>query len=143
MPRQVIDLSFMETEVMLVVEHSTGVIYINQVGGVGCARPEIEGALAPVDLREADVQRIMGLPYVPGRGLQADNADAIDAILISNVGGRHLRVDRERLHESYEAWVFVVGQVDDFSSDWFQRDYAGSVFGFGTVKGVLTWPNSD
>jgi uncharacterized protein DUF6210 len=143
MPRRFIDLSFMDLEVMFVVEHSSGVIYGNQVGGVSCAREELEGVLAPLHISDADARRIMELPYAPGHGLSVEHADAIDAILSTNPGGRFLRVDRESLHRSLEAWVFVVGDTDSYPADGLYRDYMGSVFGFGAVKGVLTWPNSD
>lgn len=143
MTKRFIDLSFMGLEVMFVVAYPSGVIYGNQVGGVSCAREKLEGVLAPVYFSDDDAKRIMDLPYAPGHGLSVELADAIDAILNANLATRHLRVDRDSLDKSLEAWVFVMGQTDVYPSDLMYRDYMGSVFGFGAVQGVWTWPNSD
>jgi len=144
MARRTIDLAFMPDEVMLLVEHASGVVYRNQVGGVICWQAEIEGVLAPINLGQDIVERIMGLPYPPGHHVTAEIADALDAALASDPGGRYLKVDRARLHESLEAWVFVVADTqEDPPYHLLGPDYFGAVFDFGRVSGVLTWPNSD
>ena len=58
MMRRTIDLAAMPDEVMLLVEHASGVVYRNQVGGVTCWQAEIEGVLAPIDVGREIVERI-------------------------------------------------------------------------------------
>lgn len=129
---------------MLLVEHASGVVYCNQVGGVTCWQAELEGVIAPIDISQASAERIMRLAYPPRRGITAEIADAIDAALARELGARYLKVDRARLGESLEAWVFVVAETQDDTADRLRGpDYFGAVFGFGRVSGVLTWPNSD
>ncbi|NVB82480.1 MAG: hypothetical protein HOV81_29140, partial [Kofleriaceae bacterium] len=60
--RKIIDLYSMPVEVMLVLEHPSGVYYENQVGGLVCARAELEGVLVPFDLHTDGEQQIMNLP---------------------------------------------------------------------------------
>jgi hypothetical protein len=144
MSQLTISLSFMPYDLMLVLEHRSGVTYKNQVGGVTCWQAELEGVLAPIDLGDEDVVRIMDFPYKPGRGLGVEHADAIDAILAANPPTRHVTVDRGRLAESLEAWVHVtVATEDETPSGLLGPSYFGAAFGFGKVKGVLTWLNSD
>lgn len=65
------------------------------------------------------------------KSLVTDDADAIDNVL--NECGVPLRVDRDRLGDSYEAWVHVVilNNGDDLLT------------AFGDHKAVLTWRNCD
>jgi hypothetical protein len=144
MTQPTISLAFMPHEVMLVLEHPSGVLYRNQVAGVLCWQAEIEGVLASVDFSDADTERIMTLPWQPTRGITSDLADAVDSVLAAAPRARYLKVDRARLQESAEAWVFVIADtpsdVTEFSPG---MDYFGSIFGFGITTGVLTWPNSD
>lgn len=144
MSQLTISLSFMPYDLMLVLEHRSGVIYRNQVGGVTCWEAELEGVLAPLDLGDKDVERIMDFSYKPGHGLSVENADAIDAILAANPPTRHVTVDRDRLAESLEAWVHVIVATEDESANGLLGpNYFGAALGFGTVKAVLTWLNSD
>jgi hypothetical protein len=144
MAQRTIDLACIPNEVMLLVEHVSGVVYRNQVGGVTCWQAELEGVLAPIDVSRANVERIMGLPYPPRHGITAEIADALDEALAGQPGTRYLKVDRARLHESLEAWVFVVAATQDDTPDHLLGpDYFGAIFGFGRVSAVLTWPNSD
>lgn len=143
MQKNKISLYDMPREIMLVIEHPSGVLYSNQAGGVVCAQPEIEGVLAPIDLGPENVERIMRLDYGAGSGLEVELADAIDEVLSSESGARYLRVDRARLEESMEAWVFVVASTPTDTVLQLEGPYWGAAFGFGDAKGVLTWHNSD
>jgi hypothetical protein len=133
----------MPVEVMLVLEHPSGVHYENQVGGVVCARVTLEGVLVPIDLYSDAVHEIMNLTYDAGQGITAEAADAIDRALAPSPGARYLKVDRARLSESWEAWVFVVADIPESSDHQLQGPYSGAPRGFGRSTGVLTWPNSD
>lgn len=134
----------MPDEIMLIVEHPSGVIYENQVGGVVCFPGEQEGVLAPVDVARATVEAVQNLPYRQGaEGISSEIADAIDALLAAESGARMLKVDRERMQESWEAWVYVQIDAPRTTVHKLGDGYFGSVYGFGSARGVLTWPNSD
>lgn len=143
MQKRRISLYDMPHEIMLVVEHPSGVLYGNQAGGVVCMQPEIEGVLAPVEVWPENVERIMNLDYGAGRGLEPELADAIDAVLAVEPSSRYLRVDRARLKQSMEAWVFVLIDSPADTTDQIAGPHFGALLGFGATKGVLTWPNSD
>lgn len=65
--------------------------------------------------------------------LTPDLADGVDAALAAEPDTRCARVDRSRLNDSHEAWVYV--DLDGAATDLLR--------GFGRSKAVLTWPNSD
>jgi hypothetical protein len=131
-------------EIMLVVEFSSTVRYRNQVGGVVCASEELEGVLAPIDLSDGAVERICDLPYPNGtQGISVEIADTIDSILKSEPCAAFLKVDRERLEDSWEAWVYVMIEAPRDPDPNRADRYFGSIFGFGSCRGVLTWQNSD
>ncbi len=133
--------------IMLVVEYPSGVRYSNQVGGVVCALPTLEGVLVPIEIADEAVEQVMALPYMQGRqGIDTAIADAIDAVLARmTVRRTWLRVDRAQLDESWEAWVHVLvdSTPPDSASIDSDPDYGGTILGFGPSRGVLTWPNSD
>ncbi|WP_104986299.1 DUF6210 family protein [Sorangium cellulosum] len=131
-------------EIMLVVEHPSGVVYQNQVGGVVCWQAELEGVLSPLDVSDDTVQRIQKCPYLSGReGISAEIADTIDTLLASEPGARFLKVDRTRLGKSWEAWVYVLIDSPESREADTASTYYGPIYGFGVARGVLTWPNSD
>ena len=144
MTQLTISLFFMPYNAMLVIEHASGVVYRNQVLGVLCRQAELEGVLAPVDFSDADLERIMNLPYEPRSGFAEHLADALDEIFAAAPRARYLKVDRARLQDSSEAWVFVLIDTPADRTEFVPgMDYFGSMYGFGPVRGVLTWPNSD
>src|SRR5471030_2961595 len=91
----------------LIIEHKSGVRYLNQVGGALCREAALEGVLCPIEMTEEQANRISGLTFVVGRrGIGAELADSIDEVLASNPDV-HVRVDRTRLDECWEAWIHV------------------------------------
>ena len=72
-------------------------------------------------------------------GLDSETADQIDSLLRLRKfeTGTYLSVDRARMKESMEAWVWIVG--DGFPAE--INDTAMS--GFSKITGILTWHNSD
>lgn len=144
MPMNLIVLRGMPDELMLVVECPSGVRYENQVGGVVCWRGEQEGVLAPVDVARSTVEAIQNCPYPQGaEGISLEIADMIDALLAAEPAARMLKVDRTRLRESWEAWIYVLVDAPRATVQDINDGYYGSVYGFGCARGVLTWPNSD
>lgn len=140
---KIINLYALPYEVMLILEHPSGVIYENQVGGTLCWKARIQGVLAPVDLDPDSVEQIRKLSYEPRPGISAEIADAIDSVLAASSGGRYMQVDRARIAESWEAWVFVVADIPTSAEFQVEGPYFGAPRGFGRSTGVLTWPNSD
>jgi hypothetical protein len=138
-----INLYEMPNEVMIIINYPTGIFYENQVGGYECRQVEFEGVLAPVGIWPEANTQIMELPF-PGAGaLGVDVADRIDEILASNTRSQYLKVDRSRLDDSCEAWVFVHVETPENGTLQLVGPYFGAPHGFGTARGVLTWPNSD
>jgi hypothetical protein len=165
-------------QLALIVEHPSGVLYTSQAGGVSCMHPVTEGVLVPIGSGcrvEEKLEAFFAenaMPQLPA------HADALDWILRTPdkpyvvTPTFFLEVDRSRLHESMEAWLFVtvVACPDEhmisFSSDrdgrlsniWTLSGRAWSpddqpelgphptgypLTGFGRRSAVLTWPNSD
>jgi hypothetical protein len=68
-------------------------------------------------------------------GIDREDADFIDGVIVEAKLGGRLLVDRARLDASHEAWIHVV--IDGQEN----AQYEG--FGPYPRGGVLTWPNSD
>lgn len=154
----------------LIIEHKTGISYQNQVGGHACNQRALEGFYVPLEpafltedtpdrfksatfKREAysgyalDYQRAMEIIF--GKygghcysGIDNETADAIDELLNLRRGsvGKFVKVDRDRLAESMEAWVWMAPVEPLLSS------LPGPIFSamsHVSLKGVLTWANSD
>lgn len=138
----------MPLEVMLVLECKSNVLYVNQIGGHVCARGQIEGVLVPLAMKESRYDEISKLPYPHAvNQVFLSSMDRIDRILADDLSTKFIRVDRTRLSESMESWIYVTVDVpvDPLSEDpeHLLGDYFGAAFGFGKAKGVLTWPNSE
>src|ERR1041385_5697651 len=143
MASKLIVLYDLPDDIMLIVEHPSGVRYLNQVGGVTCWQAEMEGVLAPVDTSPDVKERLQNFSY-PGRpGISDQDADTLDGLLASFPGTSFLKVDRTRMNESWEAWVYVLVESPERAEPTLSGPYFGPLHGFGAAKGVLTWPNSD
>lgn len=126
----------------LIAEHHSGVVYTNQVGGLLCFQAELEGVLIPLPFDIAMRQKLENLSYPQGvRGINSDFADRIDEILRDS-GTNFLKVDRDRLEDSWEAWIHVK-IVDSPDIYRVRTDDPHTIYGFGESSGVLTWSNSD
>ena len=74
-------------------------------------------------------------PYMTNRyTLSVEDADFLDAAFADSDCATHLSVDRTKLEESAEAWVYV--KIDPDVENW-------SYTGFNAGAGILTWDNSD
>ena len=141
--RRVILLWDLPDQIALIVSHPTGVIYENQVGGNVCWAARLEGALSPLDVSIDGTKRLQECPYPTGRGgISEAVADSVDGILNSEPGARFLKVDRTRLGDCWEAWIYVVVDSPGIDQPRTGPNF-GPARGFGTASGVLTWPNSD
>lgn len=114
-------------------------MYSNQTCGHACAHSEAEGVLVafnddpPLDEPDRALWRRLSRLLENAPSLTTHLADSVDAELAAHVDTRCARVDRARLVDSHEAWVYV--DLDGDASDF--------LTGFGHVKAVLTWRNSD
>lgn len=138
-----VSLHGMPREVMLILCYPSSVTYFNQDGAWQNNAQEIEGVLAPLEMSTAGMERIMTLSYTDGIGISAQLADEIDAVLLSERCAQFLKVDRARLTVSSKTWVYVIAETKGDVSDHLFNDYLGSAYEFGTISGVLTWPNRD
>lgn len=161
----------------VVADWPSGVIYTNQAGGVFCLQPKTEGVLVPL----GDDDRLEGKldAFFANRPirLKPADADALDAMLRSaenplSTRTFFLEVDRGKLEESMEAWLYVTivacpdehmtaygqdrdGKLSNISTlsgrAWSPEDQPEleqhadqyPLTGFGRRSAVLTWPNSD
>jgi hypothetical protein len=137
----------------IILSWPTGIIYTNQTGGTSCFHPEMEGAFVPLRNDCTEEGRILMSPenelwnYFTGPrwrgdgatlGLEAADADFIDDLLRKAKLFPTVRVDRDRLKDSHEAWVHVIVAGDESNDSpifaWF-APYPRA--------GLLTWQNSD
>jgi hypothetical protein len=129
-------------EPTLLVEHTNGPRYQNQCGGVTCMQEELESFLCPLDVSPEGNERIENAAYTSGGppGISVQVADLIDAVLGEKPSTAFVTVDRTRLSESQEAWVFV---LVDSPAEGEPQNPQIPLYGFGRTRGVLTWMNSD
>ena len=161
MYRPVIRLYELE-ELALIVECNSGVRYTTQAGGNYCLQPETEGALVPLGTGcaiEDSLAAFYARENVPV-GLSSAQADALDLILRTPVAPYaytptfFLEVDRHRLADSMEAWLFVT--IKECPEIWSFVEWNRNAqpelerhptrypcAGFGRRSAVLVWTNSD
>jgi len=126
----------------LIIPTSSGVMYQNQTGGYSCLQDEVEGVFVPLDDEPIDHYEALHEFFFNGRKwaggcdrcIDEETADFIDATLARFPGHSGIKVDRNRLTDSHEAWVHVT---------LFDPASTGLLEGFEATQGILTWPNSD
>jgi hypothetical protein len=122
----------------------SGVRYSNQTGGYSCWHPEVEGVYVPlfnelID-QEAELTAYFTGPKWGGwcsDGIDEETADLIDSVLQKSSYTKRITVDRSRLADSHEAWVYVLLSPSDEDVDFEE------IHGFPGNQAVLTWDNSD
>lgn len=116
-------VDFWPRQVVILVEHPTGVIYQAQAGGYACLHPEAEGYIQFTDILSRNLEERFDDGYGGHcyNGITKADADMVDDLL-DRYFLKEWRVDREKLKEAYEAWIPL------------KR---------GREKGYLCWENSD
>lgn len=140
-------------DIGVILLFSSGVSYLNQVGGFSCLQRIEEGVYVPIADDLIDQFSMLMQYFCDGpkwlgtcsNGIDIDDADHIDHILSLAYSTRGIIVDRTRLADSCEAWIYVdlVSEASDFFTTFNANVPHFPATGFGTCKGVLTWPNSD
>lgn len=122
----------------LIVTHDSGVIYCNQAGGFGCLHPQIEGVFVPLPVSDGRTEIHALEQHFRGNWhpISEEDAQFVDALL-SRSDLDYIKVDRSRLAESYEAWVFVQIERQE------EELHPSLLENFGSRVGVLVWLNSD
>lgn len=108
----------------------SGKTYTNQAGGYACEHPELTGELLPWPNETAKYYSDFLLSYFMGpkwkgwchQGIDEETAKVIDAVL-DCLTPDAWEVDRARLADSMEAWVWIVDKAHS--------------------TGVLFWENGD
>lgn len=136
-----------------ILSFPSGVLYANQTGGTACLHPTLEGIYIPLanDCTHPGGQLLgpeveLGA-YFEGpkhggtgaiRGLDSEDAAFIEMVLSRWNLSSFITLDRARLADSHEAWVWAIVTSDD-------GDDLPVFSGFGPYPrpAVLTWSNSD
>lgn len=128
----------------LILLRSSGVYYSNQTGGYACLHPLVEGVFVPVHGDESDMEKRLSEYFTGPKwngwccdGIDEETATFVDGVLAQCHLTKEIKVDRNRLRDSHEAWVYV-----DYANPT-EADWRSEISGFGTCKAVLTWENSD
>ncbi len=122
----------------LIIPWPSGVIYQGQVGGHYCLPFQEEGVFVPLETHtfkeSKELQDYFTGPKWGGwcgEGIDDETADFIDRTLAPLRVDEFIKVDRSRLRESVEAWVYVDVPTEPYLS------------GLTPCKAILTWNNSD
>ena len=119
---------------LILEDESSEVTYFNQVAGHSCSQRYAKGVFVFVDDEPPKLYKTIA-PYMTNRyTLSVEDADFLDAAFADSDCATHLSVDRTKLEESAEAWVYV--KIDP---DVENLSYTG----FNAGAGILTWDNSD
>jgi hypothetical protein len=135
-------------QLALIIICKSGVCYSNQAGGNFCLQPWEEGILTIIFDDLEDILKELS-EYTKNKiCLSAEDADNIDKILWKYGSTRRFSVDRSRLNDSVEAWIYVdIAEREKIIKEC-ENDPNGvspsfDFWGFTETKGVLTWNNSD
>lgn len=131
----------------LIINYPSGVLVSNQTGGTSCLHPCIEGIYIPLhnDYSETDKQFLspeidlekyfVGPKYMGSgatKGIDKEDISNITEILTKYGLNEFISVDREKMEQSHEAWIYVN----------IKNLYLLSNFPV-ELSGILTWNNSD
>lgn len=152
----------------LIVKWPVGCAYFNQTGGHTCQQSWAEGILVPIPAPSSSTEDHLYEMFGPASkygghcadGIDQEDADRIDALLATHhhafQGERIIWVDRERLGDSWEAWVHVrigphprrpprlpltLGGPAPLGSN--ENAFFWPFFGLPSDEAILTWTNSD
>lgn len=122
----------------LIVLDKNGAVYTSQVFGNSCDQVSARGFFVPLDetlpeIIPEPIEDALGKLLANASYLSEREADDVDVLLARYVETNFLRVDREMLAKSGEAWIYVDVMPGG----------GCPLKGSGPWKGVLVWANSD
>lgn len=128
----------------LIIAHQSGVSYSNETGGYDSLFPEYEGVFVPLKDPLMNQQEMLERYFIDAKrkerfckNIDEETADFIDRVLALSYLSKRLKVNREKLADSHEAWIHVVILADE------RDEYLQEFCRFPSSYGVLTWENSD
>jgi hypothetical protein len=135
-------------QLALIIKCDSGVVYNNQTGGNFCLQNQEEGILAIIFDSTGDILNRISLYTQNKIALTEEDADYINEILWSYSVTRMLSVDKSKLNDSVEAWIYVdIEDKEEIENKLKESNHeVHPVYdfrGFGKKEGVLTWDNSD
>ena len=135
--------------------YKSGVIYSNQTGGTSNMDPTMEGVYLPmrndyllvpkefVSPENELTKYFIGHPHRgtgATNGISEEDAQQIEKILSEYRLHPIISVDRDKLKDSHEAWIFVTIKGDELQNTDLS---AWADFNNYPIKAILTWCNSD
>jgi hypothetical protein len=128
----------------LILLEPSGIFYHNQICGHACLQRFEEGFFAYIRDDGKELYKAVSEYTLYKDHLTPEDADVLDGQFIQSFDAKYLRVDRSRLNDSMEAWVYVT--IDQSFNDNIKDEsvYYNTAFkGFTSSRAVLTWDNSD
>lgn len=122
-------------ETSLIVLMETGVFYTNQTGGVACHHPTAQGILIPIGNTHFTEELVNECQDFGFCGLEEKSVSILQGIINRNGLENSIKIRRNKLQVSEEAWVHVVINDPPGRFPFFK--------GFKNAKAILTWQNSD
>ena len=119
---------------LILEDESSDITYFNQVAGHCCGQRYAKGIFVFVDDDPQKLHDVVAHNMTNKWTLSVEDADFLDAIFADSDSAKHLSVDRTRLKQSAEAWVYVKIDLNVENE---------SYTGFNAESGILTWDNSD
>ncbi len=132
-----ISLYSLEQAALILLDEG-GAHYSNQVGGTMCIQAVTRGVLIPLsnspplNADEGAALDVKLATLCQGVTLGEEEADELDLLFEREVFDYTIVIDRAKLTESVESWVYV-----NISTK------CQTHYGFTNASAILTWPNSD
>lgn len=140
-----ITLSHVSGEVLgVIILQPSGAFYTHETGGYACYPELAEGVYVPLHEETEENQAGLLSAHFTGpkwdswcdSGIDEATAEYVDYVFSLSPVTEYLKVDRGRLDDCKEAWIYVVVHEPD-------PDRGAPISGFGECKGVFVWGNSD
>lgn len=129
----------------VIIVQPSGAFYTHETGGYSCRWELAEGVFAPLRRSPDEDQELLLSTYFTGPkwngwcsdGIDEATADYVDHVMSLSPESSFIKVDRTRLPDSKEAWIYVnVHEPVEFPDN-------APLYGFGECQGILVWRNSD
>jgi hypothetical protein len=125
----------------LIILQPSGAFYTHETGGSAVYPALAEGVFVPLHQETDDDQEALLTAHFTGpkwggwcsNGIDEETASDVDHVLSLSPQTSFLKVDRARLVDSREAWIYVdVSEPTD-------NPVVAPISGFGECKGIFVW----